>query len=275
MRARRVSAASVMSDLGVMLVLAVVMGILVAGLVLPFAALMGVGARGVADTVNKLPESLTAEPLAQRTRVLARDGSVLATWYDQNRINVPLNRVSLIMRKSIVAIEDYRFYQHGALDMKGTLRAFITNQANSGVVQGGSSITQQMVKQTLINQAKTRKEAEAATADTYARKLRELRYAIAFEQKYSKDWILERYLNISYFGDGAYGIEAASRHYFSKPAADLTLREGALLAGMVKNPTGYDPTNDPDRARERRDTVLARMAQLNVVSQSEAQQAES
>src|SRR3954447_22359113 len=273
MRARRVSAASVMSDLGVMLVLAVVMGILVAGLVLPFAALMGVSARGVADTVNKLPESLTAEPLAQRTRVLARDGSVLATWYDQNRVNVPLNRVSLIMRKAIVAIEDYRFYQHGALDLKGTLRAFITNQANSGVVQGGSSITQQMVKQTLINQAKNRKEVEAATADTYARKLRELRYAIAFEQKYSKDWILERYLNISYFGDGAYGIEAAARHYFSRSADNLTLPQAALLAGLVKNPSAYDPTNNPRNALERRNVVLNRMAQLNVISVSEARRA--
>src|SRR4051794_37217029 len=223
MRARRVSAASVMSDLGVMLVLAVVMGILVAGLVLPFAALMGVGARGVADTVNKLPESLTAEPLAQRTRVLARDGSVLATWYDQNRVNVPLNRVSLIMRKAIVAIEDYRFYQHGALDMKGTLRAFITNQANSGVVQGGSSITQQMVKMTLLAQAKGNKRKMAkATDDTYARKVRELRYAIAFEPHYSKDWILERYLNLAYFGDGAYGIQAAARHYFDVNAKDLS-----------------------------------------------------
>ena len=262
-----------MSDLGVMLVLAVVMGIIVAGLVLPFAALMGVGARGVADTVNKLPESLTAEPLAQRTRVLARDGSVLATWYDQNRVNVPLNRVSLIMRKAIVAIEDYRFYQHGALDLKGTLRAFITNQANSGVVQGGSSITQQMVKQTLINQAKSRKEVEAATADTYARKLRELRYAIAFEQKYPKDWILERYLNISYFGDGAYGIEAAARHYFSRSADKLTLSQGALLAGLVKNPSAYDPTNNPRNALERRNVVLNRMAQLNVISVSEARRA--
>src|SRR3954447_5332417 len=273
MRARRVSAASVMSDLGVMLVLAVVMGILVAGLVLPFAALMGVSARGVADTVNKLPESLTAEPLAQRTRVLARDGSVLTTFYDQNRINVPLNRVALTMRKAIVAIEDYRFYEHGALDLKGTLRAFVTNQTNSGVVQGGSSITQQMVKQTLVAQARTPKEAAAATAETYARKVQELRYAVAFEERYSKDWILERYLNVSYFGDGAYGIEAAARHYFSEPAEHLSLAQAALLAGLVKNPSAYDPTNNPRNAVERRNVVLNRMAQLNVISVSEARRA--
>jgi membrane peptidoglycan carboxypeptidase len=258
-----------------MVAVAAVMGVLVAGLAIPFAAVTGLSTRTVADSMDKIPADLTAEPLAQRTRLLGRDGAVLATLYDQNRVNVPLARVAPIMRKAIIAIEDYRFYQHGALDLRGTLRAFVTNQANAGTTQGGSSITQQMVKMTLVNQAKTKAEQQAATADTYQRKINELRYAIAFEEKYSKDWILERYLNIAYFGDGAYGIEAASRHYFSKSSADLTLREAALLAGMVKNPTGYDPTNNPDRAKERRDTVLARMADLNVVSQSEARTAEA
>ena len=258
-----------------MVAVAAVMGVLVAGLAIPFAAVTGLSTRTVADGMDKIPSDLTAEPLAQRTRLLGRDGAVLATLYDQNRVNVPLSKVAPIMRKAIIAIEDYRFYQHGALDLKGTMRAFVTNQAGGGSTQGGSSITQQMVKMTLVNQAKTKAEQQAATADTYQRKINELRYAIAFEEKYSKDWILERYLNIAYFGDGAYGIEAASRHYFSRPASDLTLRQAALLAGLVKNPTGYDPTNNPDRARERRDIVLNRMAQLNVVSQSEARQAEA
>src|SRR4051794_39340452 len=266
-------AGSVVSHLGVMVAVAALMGLLVAGLVIPFAAVGGIAARNVADSMDKLPSDLTADPLAQRTRVLATDGSTLATWYDQNRISVPLNHVARIMRKAIVSIEDYRFYQHGALDLKGTLRAFITNQASAGVVQGGSSITQQMVKQTLINQARTKKQVRAATADTYERKFRELRYAIAFEQKYSKDWILERYLNISYFGDGAYGVEAAARHYFSRPAENLTLPQAALLAGLVKNPSAYDPTNNPRNALERRNVVLNRMAQLNVISVSEARRA--
>ena len=257
-----------------MIGVSVLIGVLVAGLAIPFAALAGFGARTVSDSMDKLPDELTAEPLAQRTRVLAADGSLLATFYDQNRVNVSLDKVAPIMRKAIVSIEDYRFYQHGALDLKGTLRAFITNQANSGeVVQGGSSITQQMVKQTLLNQAKNAKQAAAATADTYERKIKELRYAVAFEQKYSKDWILERYLNISYFGDGAWGIEAASQHYFSKPAADLGVREAALLAGIVKNPTQFDPTNNPSAARERRNVVLARMADLSVISHKDARKA--
>ncbi len=135
------------------------------------------------------------------------------------------------MRKAIISIEDYRYYQHGALDLRGTLRAFVTNEVSDETVQGGSSITQQMVKMTLLNQAETDEERAAATDDTYERKIKELRYAIAFEEKYYKDWILERYLNIAYFGDGAYGIQAAARHYFSKPASRLGLRQAALLPG--------------------------------------------
>ncbi len=266
---------SVLSHVGVMVAVAAVMGVLVAGIAIPFAAVAGLTARTVADNMKNLPAELTAEPLAQRTRVLAADGSTLATWFDQYRVNVPLNKVSLTMRKAIVAIEDYRFYEHGALDLKGTLRAFVTNQANAGTVQGGSSITQQMVKQTLINQARTKAQAAAATAETYERKLNELRYAIAFEEKYSKDWILERYLNVSYFGDGTYGIEAAARHYFSVPAKNLKLRQAALLAGIVQNPSRYDPTNDAQAAKERRDVVLRRMAGLNVISQTEADRAQA
>src|SRR3954447_18818285 len=274
-RTDRLRPVSVLSHLGVMVAVAAVMGVLVAGLALPFAAVTGLSARSAADSMEKLPANLATQPLAQRTRILGRDGAVLATLYDQNRVNVSLSQVAPVMRKSIVAIEDYRFYQHGALDLRGTLRAFVTNQANNGTTQGGSSITQQMVKMTLVTQAKTKAQRLAATADTYQRKVNELRYAIAFEDKYSKDWILERYLNIAYFGDGAYGIEAASRHYFSKPASRLTLSEAALLAGLVKNPTGYDPTNYPTRARDRRNTVIARMAELNVISATEARRTQS
>src|SRR3712207_5493408 len=172
---RAARAGSVVAHLGVMGAVAVLMGLLTAGLVIPFAAVGGVTARNVAASMDKLPDELTAEPLAQRTRVLAADGSLLATWYDQNRINVRLDEVAPIMRKAILAIEDYRYYEHGALDLKGTLRAFITNQASAGVVQGGSSITQQMVKQTLVNQAKTKPQIRAATDYTYERKTREPR----------------------------------------------------------------------------------------------------
>lgn len=260
----------VASHLGVMVALAALMGLLVAGLAIPFAGAIGLGAKELSHGVKELPEELEAPPLAQRTRVLAANGETIATFYDQNRVNVPLSDVAEVMQQAIIAIEDYRFYDHGAIDLKGTLRAFATNQANDGITQGGSSITQQMVKMTLLDQATTKAEREAATADTYQRKLRELRYAIGAEKSYSKDWILERYLNIAYFGDGTYGIQSAAQHYFSKDASKLTLRQAALLAGLVKNPVGYDPTAFPEKATDRRNLVLRRMAELDLISQKKA-----
>jgi membrane peptidoglycan carboxypeptidase len=259
----------VFSHLLVMLAVSAVLGVVVAGLAIPFAGVAGMSARTVSKGMDDLPEELETAPLSQRTTILDADGKVIASLYDQNRVTVPLKGISRTMVKAIVAIEDYRFYQHGAIDLKGTLRALITNQANSGVVQGGSSITQQLVKLTLLAQAKGDPEAEkAATDDTYARKIKELRYAIALEQTHSKDWILERYLNTAYFGDGAYGIQAAARHYFNVNARDLNLPQSAMLAGLVKNPSGYDPTNSPDRALERRNVVLDRMAQLGAAPQA-------
>jgi len=274
MRVDRPSFTTVLSHLGVMVAVAAALGVLVAGLALPFAGVAGLSARTVAQEIDNLPAELEAEPLPERTRVLDSEGKLLATFYDENRVNVSLDKVAPIMRQAIIAIEDSRFYQHGALDLRGTLRAFVTNQANDGaVVQGGSSITQQMVKLTLAAQAETAEERRAATAETYERKFNELRYAIAFEEKYSKDWILERYLNLAYFGDNAYGIEAAAQNYFSKPASKLNLRQAAMLAGLVQNPSAYDPTNNPDAARERRDIVLRRMAELDVVTREEADRA--
>ncbi|MGI9155406.1 MAG: penicillin-binding protein [Marmoricola sp.] len=268
-------AGSVLSHLGVMIAVSVVLGLLVAGLAIPFAGALGVASKTATKGIRSLPEDLTAAPLAQRSRLLSSDGKVLATFYDrENRTTVTLDEIAPVMRRSVVAIEDYRFYQHGALDLKGTLRAFVTNKTNGGVVQGGSSITQQMTKLTELAQAKTSAERRAATIDTYQRKILELRHAIAFEQNYSKDWILNRYLNLAYFGDGAYGIQSAARHYFSKDAKDLNLRESAMLAGLVKNPVGFDPTNNPAAARSRRDIVLDRMAQLNTITAQKARKIE-
>ncbi len=268
----RLPPARVLSHLGVMGIVAVIMGVITAGLAIPFAGALGIGAQKVATSMDKLPRVLETEPLAQRTRILDADGDVLAVIYDQNRVNVPLDKVSPTMVKAIVSIEDYRFYEHGAIDLKGTMRAFLKNKATGEQVQGGSSITQQMVKLTLLQQAKTKEERLAATDDTYARKWRELQYALAIEEQHSKDWILERYLNIAYFGDGAYGVQAAARHYFGKTANanNLGLRQSALLAGLVRNPEGYNPTRFPDKALERRNVVLQRMADLHVITQADA-----
>lgn len=265
------TATKAVSHLGVMLFVAAVLGVVVSGLAIPFAGIIGFAARNVSESIDELPQELETELLPQRTEILDRNGDQIATIYDENRVIIPLRQVSRIMVKSIVSIEDYRFYQHGALDVRGTLRALFTNQAADGVVQGGSSITQQLVKLTLLNQANTKAEREAATDDTYARKLRELRYAIALEKKYSKDWILERYLNTAYFGDGAYGIQAAAQHYFNVNAKQLDLRQSAMLAGIVQSPGAFDPTENPDRSRERRNVVLDRMAELSVISERTAE----
>ncbi|MCY7396759.1 MAG: penicillin-binding protein [Nocardioides sp.] len=262
------------TGLAMMLAVAVALGVVTAGLAIPFAGVLGFGARDVARNMENLPSEFDEGSLSQRSRILDANGKTIATLYDENRVIVPLSQVSRTMTEAIVAIEDYRFYQHGALDIKGTVRALVTNQAQNGRVQGGSSITQQLVKQTLVQTATTEEGAAEATDDTYARKLRELRYAVAVEKEHSKDWILERYLNTVYFGDGAWGIQSAARHYFNVKAKNLDLAQSALLAGMVRNPTGYDPTNYPDRALERRSIVLNRMAQLGVVTQAEADQAD-
>ena len=133
-------------------------------------------------------------------------------------------------------------------------------------MEGGSTLTQQLVKQTLLQTAKTPAAREAATERSVGRKLREARLAMALEQQYSKDELLTRYLNIVYFGEGAYGIQAAARRYFSVDAADLTLPQAAMLAGLVQSPGSDDPFLDPEGARLRRNQVLTRMYQLGHIS---------
>ena len=174
---------------------------------------------------------------SQRSTVLDANGDVLAYFYEENRVYVELDQIAPIMRKAMVAIEDHRFYEHGPLDAQGTLRAFITNLAAGGVAQGGSTITQQYVKMVQIEEAKKKGDeaaVEAAQDGTYGRKIRELRYAISVEKTLSKDEILERYLNIAYFGDGAYGIEVAAEHYFGTTAAKLTLPRPPCWRGWCR-----------------------------------------
>jgi membrane peptidoglycan carboxypeptidase len=250
--------------------LGVLAGLLVAMLILPMACTAGMGARDTASWFQKVPDDLRTPELAQRSRILATDGSTIATFYFENRIDVKLGQVAPVARKSILAIEDSRFYEHGALDSRGTVRALLNNLKPGMGTQGGSGITQQYVKNMLAETAQTKQERQAALAVTPARKLRELRYAVALERQLSKDEILRRYLNIAYFGDGAYGIEAAARHYFSKPAAKLNLSESAALAGIVRNPFAYNPHLHPVAGRARRDVVLSRLADLGWIGKAEA-----
>ena len=250
--------------------LGVLAGVLVALIALPTACVTGVGARNAAHWFQSDPDDLDTAGVPQRSRILAADGTVLATFFYENRVNVRLDQIAPIARRAVLAIEDSRFYEHGAIDSQGTLRALLSNLGSGEVTQGGSGITQQYVKNLLFTTAETVEEQRAAKEITAARKLRELRYAAALERRFTKDEILARYLNIAYFGGGAYGIEAASRHFFSKPAARLTLTEAALLAGMIRYPYAYDPVRRPAAARARRDVVINRMAELGWITRAEA-----
>ena len=263
----------VISRLALFLGVSVLAGVLTAGVALPVLGGAGLVAQKGAEGFESLPAELETPPLPERSRILAADGSLIATFFFENRVSIPLKDVAPVMRQAVVAIEDARFYDHGGVDLRGTIRAFINNQSGDDV-QGGSTLTQQYVKQVLLESAqniedeKERKAAQrSATEQSYSRKLRELRYAVAMEEQLTKDQILERYLNIAYFGAGAYGIEAAARHYFSIPAKKLNLEQAALLAGVIQQPTAYDPTRNPERAVARRNLVLQRMADVGYATE--------
>ncbi|CAA9407505.1 MAG: Multimodular transpeptidase-transglycosylase [uncultured Propionibacteriaceae bacterium] len=244
-------------------------GVLIAGLFLPVAGIAGLSSRAVATEMKAIPAEMDVSAQPQRSKILLSDGSVLAYVYDQNRVYVALRDIAPVMRQAQLAIEDHRFYQHGAMDFRGTLRALIRNSTSSNGTQGGSSITQQYVKMVQVEKARQVGDAagiKAAQETTYARKIQELRYAIALEDELSKDEILERYLNIAYFGQGNYGVEAAARYYFNTSAKNLELAEAAMLAGLVQNPDTNNPVSDRAAALERRDVVLNRMAELTMIT---------
>lgn len=249
-------------------------GVVAALVVLPVIGGVGIATRNSAQAFSSLPSDLTQVPLPQQNTLLDADGNTLAVLYAQNRIEVPIEEIAPIMQQAIIAIEDQRFLNHAGIDFRGTLRASISTGAG-GQVQGGSTITQQYVKQILLTAATTKEEQEAAVAVSLNRKLREARYAIGLENKLSKEQILEGYLNIAYFGAGSYGVEIASRRYFSKSASELTLSEAATLAGLVQNPSRFDPTRFPDRAQSRRNEVLNAMVSAGYITNQQADQAKS
>jgi membrane peptidoglycan carboxypeptidase len=262
-------------------VVSVLAGVLVAGLFVPYAGLAGMGSKAAAEELNSLPTELATPTPPTRSTVYMADGTVLARFFDENRIAVPLDKVAPIMRQAQLAIEDHRYYEHGALDVKGTLRALVRNSTSVDGTQGGSSITQQYVKMVQIEACQTKGTTDAAVkkcvdqahAPTVDRKVRELRYAIALEQRLTKDQILSNYLNIAYYGDGAYGVEAAARHYFNTSAAKLTLPQAAMLAGLVQNPAANNPMTNKPAALDRRDVVVNRMAELGLITPAQQKSA--
>ena len=248
------------------LLASVLTGLLLAGVAFPVVGGLGLTAKAGADEFLVLPQELQETPLAQRSKILAADGSLLAILYRENRVLAELRFIPELTRKAFIAVEDARFYVHKGIDYKGTLRAAVENSQAGSVTQGGSTLTQQYVKNALLQAANTKAGQNAAREVTLDRKLKEARYALAIEKTLSKDEILERYLNIAYFGNGVYGIGTAATFYFGVPAKNLTLEQGALLAGIVQSPGRFDPVKamkDPalmQRLVDRRNLVLRRMA---------------
>jgi len=259
------------------MVLAIVLsGAVVAGLLLPWVGGPGLAARNATTMLQQVPEELADEPLAGITTVLASDGvTPLTYFYDFYRVPATIEEIPEVMQRAVVATEDVRFYSHNGLDVQGVLRALVTNAAAGEVQEGASTITQQLVKLTLEYSADTEEERDAATEQSVARKLREARLALAVEEDLSKDEILTRYLNIAYFGQGAYGIKAAAWTYFSKIPVDLTLPEAAMLAGLVQSPFDYDPAVDMEAATARRDLVLDRMQDASFAPAAEIEAAKA
>ncbi|GAA1433039.1 transglycosylase domain-containing protein [Streptomyces thermospinosisporus] len=252
----------------------VLAGAVLAGIALPAVGALGLAAKGSVESFDELPANLKTPPLSQRTTILDAQGGTIATVYSRDRTVVDLKDISPYMQKAIIAIEDSRFYQHGAVDLKGVLRALNRNAQEGGVAEGASTLTQQYVKNVFVEEAGDDPTKVAqATQQTLGRKIRELKYAIQVEEELGKKKILENYLNITFFGQQAYGVEAAAQRYFSKSAKDLNLQESALLAGIVQSPSRYDPVNDEAEAKKRRNVVLRRMAQIGDISQEEADKA--
>jgi membrane peptidoglycan carboxypeptidase len=241
-------------------------GALLAALLLPWFLGPGLVVRSNADLLAPLPVELGDRTPAGNSVVLAADGSLITYFYRQNRTPVGPEAIAEVMKQALVDIEDSRFYEHRGLDVEGTARALMRNLVAGSVREGGSTITQQLVKQTLLQSATTAEGRLAATEQSIGRKLREARLALSLEKHYSKAEILTRYLNIVYFGRGAYGIQAAAQRYFAVDAAALTLPQAAMLAGLVQTPTNDDPLTNPDGARERRDQVLRRMHSLGHIT---------
>jgi penicillin-binding protein 1A len=236
---------------------------------LPPTAAAGRAMQEFADEFSEIGADvdLAFPRIPERSTIFAKDGSVLATLYlDENREIVRLGRVNDVTRDAVLAIEDARFYEHPGLDFQGIVRALVSNVRAGQIEQGASTITQQLARNVF---------ATIGTEQTLARKLHEARVAMRLEEIYSKDEILELYLNEVYFGRGVYGIGTAAEFYFGKNPTKLALPEAALLAGLISSPETYSPVNDKPAATQRRNVVIDRMAELGLITDPEAEEAKA
>ena len=236
-------------------VLSLVLGSVVVG--------VGLAAKSRSDAFLAMSDELVIGRAPQRSVVLDARGRPLAWLWRENRQDVPLGKIAPVLRQALIDVEDSRFYDNHGIDLRGVTRALVRDQVEvDDRKQGASTLTQQYVKNLLLLAARSKTERQAATEQSYDRKLREARYALGLGQRLSKDEILTGYLNLVFFGNGAYGVHVAAETYFSTSPAALTAPQAAVLVGLLQNPSRYDPIKNPAPARARRDVVLARMAEL-------------
>ncbi len=263
---------SLVANAASLLLCGILAGVVVAAAAFPVIAMAGLATKAGVDQFGELPALLKDPSPPQISYVYASDNKTrLAMFYDENRHDISLAQVPQVMRDAIIAAEDQRFYEHNGVDLQGIIRAYVHNQ-NGDNEQGASTLTMQYVRNAITYSATSPTEIIAATEHTNARKLREARLALALETKLSKDQILERYLNIAAFGNGAYGIYAASQVYFGKEPKDLTLGESALLASLPQAPSQYNLTDSKGltEAKARRVYVLSQMVKMGKISQAQA-----
>ncbi|HEX2903387.1 MAG TPA: transglycosylase domain-containing protein [Jatrophihabitans sp.] len=261
----RASGWTVLSKLTQLVGLLVIVGVLSAGFLLPYIGGAGLAAKAGADKFLNTTCNLTEEPVQQKTTMYANDGkTVIATLFDQNRQVVSLSQIPKTVTEALIATEDRRFYQHHGVDLRGLIRGAL--KTSGGDTQGASTLTEQYVKQVRYYEATTQAERDAAIEQNVDRKILDAQCAIKIEKENTKNQILEKYLNIAFFGANSYGIQTAAQTYFGVDASHLTVPQAALLVGMVKAPSNYNPYEHPQAARERRDIVIDNMLAQKYIS---------
>jgi membrane peptidoglycan carboxypeptidase len=255
-----------------LLICGLLAGVVVAAAAFPAVAMSGLVAKAGAHAFDQLPTELKDQRAPQITRVFASDNKTLvALLFDEFRSDIRLKDIAPVMQQAIIAAEDHDFRTHNGVDVKGVARAFVANK-NGQTKQGASTITMQYVRMSIAYSATKPQEVVDATEDTIERKFDEMRYALQVEKELTKDQILERYLNIAPFGNGAYGVYAASQVYFGKRPKDLKIEEAALLAGLVKAPSAFNPAtvSGYPQALVRRDYVIDNMVDIGAITAQQA-----
>ena len=259
------------AGLGKLAGLCLLAGVLVAGLFLPAVGGLGLLSNQVSAAVPDMARQLLTTPPPQVTTVTAADGSPIATLYDQYRLPASYEQISAPMKAAAVSIEDRNFFSEGAMNPRGMVRA-VLNNAGGGSTQGASTITQQYVKNYLINVLDRNNPVaqQEDRADTMARKLREAQLAVIVDRELSKEQILTNYFNVVSYGNEVYGVAAAARYYFGETPDRLTVAQSAMLAGMVNNPSRYNPYNFPQDTLQRRNVVIDAMAAARSITPEQA-----